>query len=136
MNLRATTDHWLGMAAELENQAASFERAGSAQQTDEVADAEAALRARIQAVNYRAAADQWRRLVRHSGLLYRFEVDDPVFTALRDTTPARAWVVTPESPPQMFVFQAQVLNLNRALTLAAVSVLGLIGTAGTLWWLL
>ncbi len=136
MNLRVTTDHWLGMATELENQAASFESAGSAQEPDQVADAEAALRARIQAVNYRAAADQWRRLVRHSGLLYRFEVDDPVFMTLRETEPARAWVVTPDSPPQTFVFQAQVLNLNRALTLAVVSMLGLVGAAGTLWWLL
>jgi hypothetical protein len=36
----------------------------------------------------------------------------------------------------MFVFQTQVLNLNRTMTLGILAVLGLVGAAGTLWWLL
>lgn len=136
LNLRATTEQWMGKAAELEGQAAAFEAAGSTQQAETTGDAEGALRAGIQAANYRAAASEWQRLARQSWLFYQFEVDDPVFTGLRDTTPARSWTVTPDSPPQMFVFQTQVLNLNRTLTLGALSMLALVGAAGTLWWLL
>lgn len=136
LDLRATSDRWLGVATGLEDQATAFESAGIAQQAEDMTGAEGALRARIQAVNYRAVAAEWRRLTRQSWLLYTFAVDDPVFRGLGKPTPSRAWTVTPDSAPQMFVFQTQVLNLNRALTLGVLAVLGLIGAAGTLWWLL
>lgn len=141
LDLRAASRQWLGVATGLEEQAAAFETAGEAQSAEDVAGAEGALRARIQAVNYRAAAQEWRQLARQSWLLYTLAVDDsafagPVFAGLGKPAPARTWAVTPDSAPQMFVFQTQVLNLNRALTLGILAVLGLVGTAGTLWWLL
>lgn len=136
MNLRPTTDQWLGAATGLEEQAAAFETAAGAQGAQTTADAEDALRARIQAVNYRAVADEWRRLARQSRLSFTFAVDDPVLATLRETTPSRSWTVTTDSPSQMFVFQVQTLNLHRSLTLALIAVLTLLGTAGTLWWLL
>lgn len=141
LDLRAASRQWLGVATGLEEQAAAFETAGEAQSAEDVAGAEGALRARIQAVNYRAAAQEWRQLARQSWLLYTLAVDDPVFAGpvfagLGKPAPARTWTVTPDSAPQMFVFQTQVLNLNRALTLGILAVLGLVGMAGTLWWLL
>jgi hypothetical protein len=136
LDLRVTSDQWLGAATGLEEQATAFETAGAAQQAEDVAEAEGALRASIQAVNYRAVAGEWRRLARQSWLLYTVAVDDPLATALGRPAPSRAWTVTPDSGPQMFVFQTQILNTNRALALGVLAVVGLLGAAGTLWWLL
>jgi hypothetical protein len=136
LDLRGGMAQWAGVAAGLEQQAAEFERAGGAVGATDVSAAEAALRARIQAVNYRAAADEWRSLARQSWLLFTFQVDDPVFAAFQQTAPARSWYATAGSPSQMFLFQAQMVSLNRVLALFAMAMTGLIGAAGVLWWLL
>jgi hypothetical protein len=136
LDLRNGVAQWEGIAAGLEQQAAEVETAGGSVATKDVVDAEAALRARIQAVNYRAAATEWRALARQSWLLFTFAVDDPLFTTLRQEVPSRSWYATLASPSQMFVFQAQVLHLNRLLTLMVMGLTGLIGAASVLWWLL
>jgi hypothetical protein len=136
LDLSASAAQWEGVAAGLEQQVAAFEAAGSPAAADDTAGVEAALRARIQAVNYRAAAEEWHTLARQSRLLFVFEVDEPVYRALEQARPARAWYATVTSPAQMLVFQTQVLALNRMLALGVLAVVALIGTSGVLWWLL
>jgi hypothetical protein len=73
-------------------------------------------------------------------LLVSFQVNDPLFTRFRfnlsGEAPARAWTVTAAAPSQTFVFQTQVLSLNRLLILVAVAFVALISVAGVLWGLL
>jgi hypothetical protein len=136
MNLTAVVNEWNALAAGLEEQAAGFEAQSNSLDADETASAEAALTARIQAVNYRATAAEWRRLARQSALLFTFQVNDPVFTRLKGEPPARAWTVTAAAPSQTFIFQTQVLSLGRVLVGIALAFVALISVAGVLWGLL
>jgi hypothetical protein len=136
MNLTAVVNEWNTLAAGLEEQAAGFEVQSNSLDADETASAEAALTARIQAVNYRTTAAEWRRLARQSALLFTFQVNDPVFTRFKGEPPARAWTVTAAAPSQTFVFQTQVLSLGRVFVGIALAFVALISVAGVLWGLL
>jgi hypothetical protein len=139
LNLSSVVNEWNSIAAGLEEEAAGFEAQSDslhAEETSETSSAEAALTAQIQAVNYRTTAAEWRRLARQSSLLVSFQINDPVFTRFKGEPPARAWTVTAAAPSQTFVFQTQVLNLNRLLMGAALAFVLLIAVAGLLWGLL
>ncbi|MCC6457597.1 MAG: hypothetical protein IT328_21755 [Caldilineaceae bacterium] len=136
MNLTMVVNEWNALAAGLEEQAAAFEAESNSLDADVTASAEAALTARLQAVNYRTTAAEWRRLARQSALLFRFEVNDPLFTRFKGETPGRAWTVTAAAPSQTFVFQTQVLSLTRLLVGIALAFVVLISIAGVLWGLL
>jgi hypothetical protein len=136
LNLTAVVNEWNAVAAGLDEQAAGFEAQGETLDAEETASAEAALTARIQAVNYRTTATEWRRLARQSSLLFTFQVNDPVFTRFKGEPPARAWTVTAAAPSQTFVFQTQVLSLGRILAGVGLAFIVLISVAGVLWGLL
>jgi hypothetical protein len=136
MNLAPATSQWLGVASGLEQEAAGFEAAGASGNAGDPDGAARALRAQVQAVNYRAAAAEWRRLAEQSWLLFNFEAADPLFDALNREQPQRSWVVTGASPSQMFVLRAQVLDTTRMMALGASAFMALIAAAGVLWWLL
>lgn len=136
MNLSAAATQWQTVAAGLESQADSFEAAGSAVNASDPAGAAAALQSRVQAVTYRAAAAEWRALVRQSRLLYQFSADEPAFARLTGDTPSRAWTVTVAAPAQTFVFQTQVLSLSRVLVAGLLGLVALLGISGLLWSLL
>ena len=144
LNMAPVVNEWNGIAAGLDEQAATFEAQSdsltasvSANETaDATATAEAALTAQLQAVNYRTTAAEWRRLARQSSLLVRFEVTDPVYTRFKGEAPARAWTVTAAAPSQTLLFQTQVLSLSRVLIGVAMTFIVLIGVSGVLWGLL
>ncbi|MEZ4678971.1 MAG: hypothetical protein R2932_32625 [Caldilineaceae bacterium] len=60
---------WLRLADGLEEQASQLEADAAARNTRDAAEAELALRKRIQAANYRATAQAWRKLTRDSWLI-------------------------------------------------------------------
>lgn len=136
LNLAPVVNEWNGIAAGLEEQAAAFEAQASTINSDETANAEAALTAQLQAVNYRTTAAEWRRLARQSALLVSFQVNDPLFTRFKGEPPGRAWTVTAAAPSQTFVFQTQVLNLSRVLIGVVLAFLALLSVTGLLWGLL
>ena len=136
LNLTAVANEWNKVADGLEEQAHGFDaQSGNTNSTD-AASAEAALAARIQAVNYRTTAAEWRGLARQSSLLFRFEISDPVYTRLKGESPSRAWTVNAAAPSQTFVFETQMLNLGRVLVGALLAFIALIILAGILWGLL
>ena len=136
LNLSAAATQWRTIAAGLEEQAASFDARSGALNAADVAGAEAALQARIQAVTYRTVAAEWRSLARQSRLHYEFSVDEPVFARFTGQVPSRAWTVTAAAPAQMLVFQTEVLSLSRVLLAAVAGFILLIGLTGLLWSLL
>ena len=136
LDLAGAVAEWTAIAAGLEQQAAAFDAQGGNLASADPATAEAALAAAIQAVNYRTAATDWRRLARQSWLQFTFRVDDPLFAQLRDEPPSRAWTITADSPSQTLVFQTQVLDLTRVLAASAATLAGLITLSAALWGLL
>lgn len=136
MDLTPVAGEWNALAAGLEQQAAGFEAQAGQINSGDSAGAAAALTARIQAVNYQAAATEWRTLARRSSLLFTFHVDDPLATRLKGVAPGRAWTVTAAAPSQTFLFQTQVLSLGRLLTGGVFAMLALVAVAGVLWSLL
>jgi hypothetical protein len=128
--LRAAHEQWQAMATTLERQAAQFEQESAAFTTTDTVGAENALRARIQAANYRSAAHQWNRLTRDSWVAVQLTGQ----TGLSAT--GRTWLLTAEtaSPALTLVVQPSTLA-----SLASVTVLALVGLfllTTLLWWLL
>jgi hypothetical protein len=136
LNLTTVVNEWNGVAAGLEEQAAAFDSQSDSLDAEQTASAEAALTAQLQAVNYRATAAEWRRLARQSSLLFSFQVNDPVYARLKGEPPARAWTITAAAPSQTFIFQTQVLSLNRLLVGLMLVFIVLITITGVLWGLL
>jgi hypothetical protein len=136
VDLTPVANEWNNLAAGLEQQAADFEAQSGAIGSGDADRAAAALAARIQAVNYRAVAAEWRALVRRSSLLFTFQVDDPLATQLKGSAPTRAWTVTAAAPSQTLVLQTQILSLSRLFTGGLFAMLALVAVTGILWSLL
>ncbi len=136
MDLRGAGQEWLSMASGLERQAAAFEADSSAATASETTGAEAALTARIKAVNYRQEAEVWRGLARNSWILYTMETHEPLAAGWSRSPSVRSWYASVTSPSQVFVLQTQVVNLGWLAVFAVLSLFGMIILAGVLWWLL
>lgn len=136
LDLEPVAGEWNMLAAGLEEQANSFDAQGRAISTGSAADAEAALAAAVQAVNYRTTAAEWRRLARQSALNLIFQVDDALTTRLRGEPPTRAWSLTAAAPAQTLVFQTQTLSLSRVLLGGVAALIVLMLLAALLWGLL
>ncbi len=140
-DLRAASDQWRAVAANLARQAQGFET--DSQSARERGNADEALRARVRATNYRAAADTWRTLDEQSWLIAQLvaapnAAPNVAPDALVDGTIAesRAWLIEPGSPPQTLTLYAEPSGGVRVLGGALVALLGLFLLAGVLWWLL
>jgi hypothetical protein len=125
LNLRTIGDQWDAMAASLRNEATRIEQAEESQN-----DPEAALRARIQAINYHNAAQAWEKLAGASWAVTTLRIP----AGLRSLS--RSWLTTVTSPPQTFEFSAQTVSGARLLIAAALLIIGLILLTALLWWLL
>ena len=130
IDLRAAGDPWQSIAADLERQAAGFEASATQTTGGSTATMEASQRARLQAANYRYAAQEWRDLARDSQVVIGLSTPG----ALTDA--ARAWLVTVASPPQMLDVRVETLSAARVLAAAAVALGGLLALAAVLWRLL
>jgi len=125
LDLRAVGDQWNATAAGLRNEATQIEQAGESQD-----DPELALRSRIQAVNYRNAAQAWEELAGDSWAVTILRIP----AGLRSLS--RSWLTTVTSPPQMFEFSTQAVSGTRLLMAAVILISGLLLLTALLWRLL
>ncbi|MGL4650813.1 MAG: hypothetical protein ACRC1H_15505, partial [Caldilineaceae bacterium] len=98
LDLRAAGEQWRRLAQELEAAAAAFDSQSAPADRSNAASLEAALRARVQAANYRAEANNWAGLLRNSQVVALLEGPRGA------PADARAWQVTVSDPPQMLQF--------------------------------
>lgn len=129
VDLRSAADQWRVMAANLEKQAAQFDQQGQAFNPDDPTGAENVLRARIQAANYRAAAQAWQRLIQNSWVAITLHARSGLQTNIR------TWLLTAETPAQLLEIHAQALSYVRLLGILLAGALGLTIFSGILWWL-
>ncbi len=128
IDLRSAGTQWSAVAQTLTDQAAQFtEEAAST--GGAAATLESSLRARVQAANYRHAAEQWQDLARNSQVTLSLRTGGP-------TGAARAWLLTAASPPQMLDVAVEGVAFSRVLALAAAALIGIVLAAGVLWRLL
>ncbi|MCE7983255.1 MAG: hypothetical protein DYG89_18940 [Caldilinea sp. CFX5] len=126
--LAAAAEQWQGMATTLERQATQFEAESAGFDTTDAVGAENALRARVQAANYRSAAQQWQKLTRDSLVAVRFTG--------QTGTQERTWLLTPVSPAQQLALTIQPASSWGAVTMAVFAFIGLFLLTAFLWWLL
>ena len=129
LDLRAPGEQWNKIADDLEQQADALEAAGAPGDRSD-ASLENALRAKIQAANYRAEANNWQSLVQNSQVLTLLEGPRGA------PGDARAWQITVADPPQTLQYASQGLNPSGVLVLVAAGFLLLLLAAGLMWSLL
>jgi len=130
LDLRGAGEQWRRLGQELEAAAVQFDAKSTPSDRSDAAALEEAVRARVQAANYRAEANLWNGLVRNSQVLAMLEGPRGA------PNDARAWQVTVSDPPQMLQYASSGLNLTGVLVLAAVALVGLLILSALLWSLL
>jgi hypothetical protein len=132
IDLRIAGEQWRTAAENLEKRAAAFESQAPLNLTDSNPEgqAEAALKARIQAANYRSAARVWKNLAQSSSLVVMLAAGDGV------QKDAHSWLFTPSSPAQLLEFQAFTFNWGRLLVAVLFVLAGFVMLSGVLWQLL
>lgn len=130
LDLRAAGEQWRRLAQELEAAAAEFDALSAPVDRSDADALEAALRARVQAANYRAEANNWAGLVNNSQMVALLEGPRGA------PADARAWQVTVSDPPQMMQFASWGVNLAGVLLLAAAALVALLVASAFLWSLL
>lgn len=128
LDLRASGEQWQAMATTLERQATQFEEESAAFDTTDAIGAESALRARVQAANYRSAAHQWQKVIRDSWVAVHFTG--------QDGSQARTWLLTATAPAQTLALTLQPSSVLGVMTMAALVVVALFLLTTLLWWLL
>ncbi|MCB0110429.1 MAG: hypothetical protein KDE53_31125 [Caldilineaceae bacterium] len=130
LDFQAVTAEWQGAATNLERQATALEEAAAARDMRDASEAEAALRGRIQAANYRAAAQQWRKLVTTSWLQLQIAVPSGIQQA------SRSWVITPETPASLAELTGSTGYLSAFISILVLGMAFLLLISSVLWWLL
>lgn len=130
LDLRTAGDQWSAMATNLERQAVQLEAQSSALNAADAKGAENALRLRIQAANYRNAAQAWQNLIRNSW------VATTLVAPVGLQTITRSWLATTTAPAQTLSLQAEALGVGRLVGTLVVGLFALFLLAGVLWWLL
>lgn len=128
LDLGAAGEQWQAMATTLERQATQFEEESAAFDTTDATGAENALRARVQAANFRSAAHQWQKVIRDSWVAVHFTG--------QDDSQARTWLLTAASPAQTLALILQPSSTLGVATMAALALVGLFLLTTFLWWLL
>ncbi len=132
LDLRSAGEPWQrladALAQEADQLAAQPAAAGGA--GDEAAALEAELRAKVQAANRRAEANNWSRLLANSQVVTLLEGPRGA------PADARAWQITVADPPQTLQYASWGINSGGVLVLAAGALVVLLLLAGLLWSLL
>ncbi len=118
------------MATTLEQQANELETQATATTGGSTTTLESSLAARVQAANYRSAAQAWRDLARESSVEILLRTEGSLSSA------ARSWLVTVASPPQMLDVQVQALDMRGVLLATLGLFFGLFVLTSVLWRLL
>ncbi|HRW05182.1 MAG TPA: hypothetical protein P5121_08825 [Caldilineaceae bacterium] len=130
LDFQTVAAEWQGAATNLERQATALEEAAAARDMRDASEAEASLRARIQAANYRAAAQQWRKLVTTSWLQLQIAVPSGIQRA------SRSWVITPETPASLAELTGSTGYLSGFISILVLGMAFLLLISSVLWWLL
>lgn len=130
LDLRTARDQWEAMAANLERQAEQYEAESRLGSPDDAAAAERSLQARVQAANYREAAQAWRGLSASSYVVLELRLPSGLGEE------SHSWLVTPKMPAQEYEFQTQSMAGGRLLAALAAAAVGLVLVSGLLWRLL
>lgn len=93
LDLQSAAGEWQSVAANLDTEAVALEVDAANRNQRDAEEAERALRLRIQAANYRAEAQQWRKLAATSWLSLQLEAPAGIQTA------SRSWLITAATPP-------------------------------------
>ena len=120
----------------MENEAAGIESASRGINPNDAAAVEAALRARIQASNYRIASQEWRNLASNSWVTTELKASGGVLDGRPGSETNRSWLATVETPAQTYTLRAETLNPVRVSILALVLLGFLLLFSGLLWRLL
>ena len=128
LDLQAAGEQWQAMSDTLERQATQFEQESAAFITTDTTGAENALRARIQAANYRSAAHQWQKLMHNSWVAVQF------MGQTREQT--RTWLLTAATPAQQLTLVAQSSAVVGVVSITVLAFIGLFLLTTLLWWLL
>lgn len=128
LDLRAVGEQWRRVATELERQAETFEQ--EATLTTSAATMQASQEARLRAANYRYTAQAWRNLAQNSQVVVSLSTPGAA------NRPARAWIVTAASPPQMLNVGVEAVSGARLLVAGLAALGALFGLAAVLWRLL
>lgn len=130
LDLRAADNQWLSMAGNLAEQARAVEAQGRDINLSDPASIEAALLARIRAVNHRTASNVWRELGANSWVATRLTASDT------GDGEARSWLAVTSSPAQTYTLQVERLHPTRVLAAAGVLLLLILLFSGLLWRLM
>ncbi|MCB0189947.1 MAG: hypothetical protein KDE31_37005, partial [Caldilineaceae bacterium] len=130
LDFQAVDQAWQQVALNLEAQAAQLETEAAARNTRDANEAELALRARIQAANYRTTAQEWRTLAQNSWVLVELTIP----TGLQP--PTRSWLLTPQSPSRVVALQSAPSYVAALIGVIVLGLGGLLLLSGLLWWLL
>jgi hypothetical protein len=130
LDLRAAGEQWRRLAQQLEAEAAVYDAQVAPSDRSNADALEAALRARVQAANYRAEANNWAGLTRNSQVVALLEGPRGA------PADARAWQITVSDPPQMLQFASWGVNMTGVLLLVAAGLVGLLILSALLWSLL
>ncbi|MBX3014225.1 MAG: hypothetical protein KF832_22070 [Caldilineaceae bacterium] len=128
INLQSAGEQWQAMATTLERQATQFEQESAGFNTADPIGAENALRARIQAANYRSAAHAWERLNNDSWVTV--QLTGPAGSQ------ARTWLLTATTPAQPVSLTVQPSAAFGVLSMIILVVVALFVLTSVLWWLL
>lgn len=130
LDLQNVAAEWNRMAINLDTQATALEAAAAARNRRDVGEAEEALRVRIQATNYRTAAQEWRKLSNTSGLHLQLQIPSGLQAA------NRSWLVTAQTPPLLAELKSSAGYLSAFITVLLFVMGGLLLLSSILWWLL
>jgi hypothetical protein len=136
LDLRGAGVQWTSMAENLENEAVVIEAAGRGVNPNDAAAVEAALRARIQASNYRIASQEWRNLASNSWVTTELKASAGDSVGRAGNEADRSWLATVDTPVQTYSLRAETLNPVRVSILALVLLGFLLLFSGLLWRLL
>lgn len=122
VDLRAAGNRWNSMAAELDRLASENRQVNTSD------DPSATLLAEMLASNYGETAEDWRRLVRDSWLLFQFDSGS-------SAAEPHTWYATADSAPTVYTVKTQNVSTDR-LYLGLLSLVIIVcGLTGLLWWL-
>jgi len=130
LDLQPVATEWVQIATNLESVAAQLDGEAAGRNARDAVEAEQALRARIQAANYRAAAQDWRKVARDSWLLLQLNIPAGL------QAPVRTWLLTVDSPAPVAELQSTPSYVASFIAVLLLGMTLLLLLSGLLWWLL
>jgi len=130
LDLRPVGEIWLAQATALETEATALASQAAALNPRDPAQAEQALKARVQAANYRNAAQRWQQLAQDSWVALRLA------SGATPDSQSRSGIMTVTAPAQLFTLQSTPSQFGVTFVTFLAVCFALLLLSGMLWWLL